>query len=715
MTPVLRSIMKSMDSTLRAMKQVDRQANKGIQSAAYVKAERDIKRANNQLIKMNNYTMKANQGMGLLANSSGKVSNNMSRIGNTGFNLVNLASALYLIRNIRDGLVGIMEAPDTALSTQARLGLFNESQYNKAQLYEQVYKTALETRTGLDETGNLATRILISGAMEGEGAATGAIKVTEIINKALIAGGGTAEENQRALLQLSQALASGYLQGDELRAIREQTPYLSSMLAKGLATVDPKFEGVTIGSLKELGGQGELTSERIIKAFLGMEDEINDAFKQMPRTFGQAMTQISSVWRYFLYMLNQGEGALAKVNQKAWEFADFLTSMMASEAFLQGIATGITVLVDAIIWMADQGAQALQFLEQNAEITQAGFVSLGTVAIITAVTAGAAFLAAWWPLILVAGAVGLITYSLLKAGYTAGEVFGYIVGAVLWTAAVIWDAILLAVGGLYFIGATLWDVVQFLISLVWNIIVAIGLAFMTLGGIVLTVFDTAIFGVIGLFTGMALVVLGIIQMIAEALDFVFGSNLADTVKGWTVTVTNKAEEMMLDHNPAEDIDKIKGMWTDGPWLAGDWAAVDPYGAIDALNPYMLDPNQGMEYGKGIGQGIEDYFGGMDFTMGLDSMNNLLDNWDPSSVTMNGGTLDNIDSIGKINSDVEISEEDLGLLKDIAAREFLLNMTAITPQAQISFGDVRETADINQIMDALEDMVENAFATSLVTE
>ena len=712
MTPVLRSVMKSMDSTLRAMKNLDRQTNKGIQSAAYLKAERDIRRANNQLIKMNNHTLMASKNMGMLANNSGRVSSNMSKIGGTGFNLVNLASALYLIKGIKDGIENIMDAPDKAISTQARLGLYNESQYTNPELYQQVYRTALGTRTGLDETGNLATRILISGAMKGPGAAVGAIKATELINKALVAGGGTSDENQRALLQLSQALASGFLQGDELRAIREQTPYLADVLAKGLGKVDPKFAGASIGSLKELGAQGELTAERILKAFFSMEDEIGGAFEKMPRTFGQAMTQISSVWKYFLYMLNQGDGALAKVNQKAWEFADFLTNIAQSEAFLHGIATGITVLVDTILWFADQGATALQFLQENSAITQSAFVSLGTVAMIAALTAVASWAAAVWPLLVVAGVVGVVTYSLLEMGLTAGEVFGFIVGGVLWLAAVLWNGILLAVGGLYFFGAVLWNMIKLVMDLIWNLFVVISLAFLTLGEVMTMAMDTAIFGIVGLFMGMALVVLGVIQMIAEALDFVFGSNLGDTVKGWTVTVTNKAEELMDDHNPANGAKRIEDMWTNAPWAENNWT--DPYALLNPMmdNGMLLDPGKGMDFGKGVGQGIEDYFGAMNFGMGVDEDNNLFNNWDPNTITMNGGDLD---SVGKINSDVDINEEDLRLLKDIAAREFLLNMTAVTPQATISFGDVRETADVNKIMDALEDMVENAFATSLVAE
>ena len=74
----------------------------------------------------------------------------------------------------------------------------------------------------------------------------------------------------------------------------------------------------------------------------------------------------------------------------------------------------------------------------------------------------------------------------------------------------------------------------------------------------------------------------------------------------------------------------------------------------------------------------------------------------------------MDSVGKINSDVEIKDEDLKLLRDMAARDFLLNLQSITPVANVKFGDVRETADVNKIWDTIQDMIEEQMATSLVT-
>ena len=100
MTPVFRSIIKSMDSTLRVMQNLDRQANKGAQSKAYRTAERDIKRANNELIRMQNNLSRADKAAGKLATSTGRVSTNMSRMGSGGLNLGNLAAGLYLLKNI---------------------------------------------------------------------------------------------------------------------------------------------------------------------------------------------------------------------------------------------------------------------------------------------------------------------------------------------------------------------------------------------------------------------------------------------------------------------------------------------------------------------------------------------------------------------------------------------------------------------------------------
>jgi len=81
-------------------------------------------------------------------------------------------------------------------------------------------------------------------------------------------------------------------------------------------------------------------------------------------------------------------------------------------------------------------------------------------------------------------------------------------------------------------------------------------------------------------------------------------------------------------------------------------------------------------------------------------------------TIAGGDLD---SVGKIKDNVSITDEDIKLLKDVAATEFVNKYTTLRPEMSVSFGDVRETADVNKILSVIEDMVEEAYASSLVGE
>lgn len=718
MTPVFRSIIKAMDNTMRVMKNLDKQANNGAQSKAFMQATKSIQQADNALIKFQNHAATATKEMNSLANSAGKVGSKMSSINGGGFNLVNLSAGLYLLKNIEQVLSGLMAGPDEAISTKARLGLFNSTEYSKDKLYEQVYRTALETRSSLEDTGNLITRIMISGAMEGPGATEGAIKATGIINKAIIAGGSTAEESRRALLQLSQGLASGVLQGDELRSIREMTPYLMKVLAEGLGKVDPKWAGLGQGDLKALGKSGELTSEVILKAMFAMEDEVNRVFKEMPKTFGQAMTQMTSVWQYFLSLLNTSEGAIGKVRDAFWKLANYLMSS-AGNKFMEGLATGMTALADLLIWVVETAAKAIGWLNDNIAVLQAGLIGLATVIGIGLVTAMMAFYAACWPLLVVWALVTALSLVFLLMGATVGQVIGFIVGAFFWLVTVVWDAFMLIATGIVLAASIVWNVFQGLVLIVYNSFVAIGMIIATVFGLLLGVVQSILVGIITKFDWMAQTVLGILLIIAKGIDALFGSNLADSVGGWMDSLGKKTDALIDKLDPKKIPILQDDAWKNAPWLSLDSASVDLKKTMGfMLNDATLpNPAEAFNTGMGIGQVIDSAFNGFKFDLSA-AQAEILNGFNPDDVAYRAGLNPDggkLDEVGKIGSDVNISDEDLKMLKDISAREFLLQLSTITPTANVSFGDVRETADVSKIMDAINQMVEDAFATSLVAD
>lgn len=754
-TPTLRSILRSMDSTLRVMKNLDRASNNGLQSKAYRRAEQDIKRANNQLIKMGNYTKLADQAATRAAGSYGKLSTAVSSVGrgmqslgsSSGHFLQSLASGVYLAQRLANIVEGVMTKSDTSRSQVARLGLYNTSSYSNEDLYGQVFATAMATRSDLTDTMDLVNKLMISGVYSGANAIQAAIGTAGIVNKALIAGGGTSEENARAIKQLTQGLSSGILQGEELRTIREQTPYFAQVLAEGLSQVDDKFKGIGIGDLKELGAQGELTAERIVKAMWAMQDEINEDFKAMPKTFGQAITSLGNIWDYFLFLLSGADGPLGKINDRLWQFVDYLQSPQGLD-LLESVAVGIDALASALSWVLEKAGDFVVFLQENAPVAEAIFISLGTVAAVAGISAAAAWISACWPILLVAAAVGLVAYAFLKAGYSAEQVVGAMIGGVLWLGAVIWDAVVWIirivmwlgygiVGILAYIGAFILEVVLGIVQIVIWAVMAIITAIWFILAVIKTVFlliETiirgVIVGIVGLFYGLAQTVLGIMNLIAKAIDAVFGSELSVTVTNWQGSLEGAFTDYVTEHGPGKSVEEIGQTWNDFGAGVADMFTNDDYnlygemtglwdGVVgldnsmfdltktgdDALAGLIIDPSAAYGTGNAFGSGIVNQLGGMELGLPGES---VLDRFNQNEVEVTGGYLDGI------NSDVDISDEDVQLLRDMAARDYLLQLQSITPVANVTFGDVRETADVHKIVEVIEQMVEEQMATSLVS-
>lgn len=752
MSPVLRSVMKCMDSTLRVMKNLDRQAGKGVQSKAYRTAERDIKRANNEITRMQNNLSRADKAAGNLSRTTGQVSSNMSRIGSSGFNLSNLAAGLYLLKNAASTLSGIMETPDSLNAIQYRLGTYDTTDATPKQLFDNAYLAAMNSRSDLQSTSNLAARVLATGATGGSGEQ--AIRLAELLNKASFLGGSSSQESKNALMQLSQALASGMLQGDELRSIRENAPGLTDTLAKGLSSLaergmlPERFMNATMGDLKQLGAEGELTTQRIIAAFQEMGDYVDTTFEHSPKQFGQAMTMVGNAWGRFLKLLTEGDGALAKINEKAWELVEWLNSASGTQ-FFEALAAGIGVVVDCIIQVIDWIGELINWfnsLDNSTQILQAAFITLGVIVAALAVKAVAsgiaiavAYAIAYWQVTLVIAAVGLLIYALLQCGVSATEIVGAICGAFMFLAYLIYDVVIGALMAIGFVGVGAGMLVIWALQAVVQVVMWVALA---IWSAIVTVYDVlysivkgaygvvkgAIVGIYQVFVWLGQGVLGILYGIASAIDFIFGSNLAGTVGGWIDGLGSSVDALNEALDPLGEFEDIGNQWknsygTLGDMWAGngqydDWNITDKMGDVWNGGTAMMEgiwnwgsgsmanPMDGWDSGYTFGADLVDKFGNIDFS--LDALSKQFNG--DGEIGINGGDLD---SVGSIKSDVDISDQDIQLLRDISARDFLLNLQTVTPQVYNTFGDIRETADVNKIFEAIQDMVDEELATSLV--
>lgn len=206
---------------------------------------------------------------------------------------------------------GAVRLADSFTLLNARLGLVTKSSLEFATAQEEVYRISQRTRAGLEETTNLYVSLARSTADLGVSQKE-VLGVTETINQALIISGGSAQAAAAALVQLGQGLSSGTLRGDELRSVLEQAPRLARAIADGM--------GVSIGELRQLGADGELTATRVFEAIQKSADKIQQEFDRMPVTVGQALTRISNSTLLLV-------GNMDKATSASSKFASILTGI----------------------------------------------------------------------------------------------------------------------------------------------------------------------------------------------------------------------------------------------------------------------------------------------------------------------------------------------------------------------------------------------------
>jgi tape measure domain-containing protein len=212
------------------------------------------------------------------------------------------AGALALGQAVRS----LVSAGDAYTASLGRLAQATGSVERAREIYEALYRNALQTGVAVTESVDAFQRFAI--ASRAIGATSDQVaRLVGGLQRAAIVGGATPQEIASATLQLGQALAAGTLQGEELRAILEAMPLLAEALAAEL--------GVTIGQLRELGSEGQLTAERIFPALLLAGERLNAEFERAPLTLGRAFGQLEAAAGNFLAQLDQAvglTGALAR-------------------------------------------------------------------------------------------------------------------------------------------------------------------------------------------------------------------------------------------------------------------------------------------------------------------------------------------------------------------------------------------------------------------
>lgn len=220
---------------------------------------------------------------------------------------------------------------DEWTTVENRLKLVIKSTAELEQVRSQLLASANNTGQSIGTVAELYNKLAMSQAQTGISGSK-LLKLTDTINKSMVIGGGAAESQAAALVQLSQAFASGTLRGEELNSVLEQAPGLAQTLAKGL--------GVTVGQLRSLAAAGKLTSDVVANAILKQADDVNAQFAKMDKTIGQSATTLKNKVIAYAGALNESTGASRKAGAAMEWLGNHLGLLSAAAGTVAAVYAG---------------------------------------------------------------------------------------------------------------------------------------------------------------------------------------------------------------------------------------------------------------------------------------------------------------------------------------------------------------------------------------
>lgn len=522
-----------------------------------------------------------------------------------------------------------MDLTDVYTSTNARLGMITNSLAEQRSLQNDIFAAANRARGSYTEMASAASKMrMLAG--DSFGSNQEAVAFTELLTKSLkVSGAGTAEQNS-AFLQISQAMAAGRLQGDEFRSVMENAPMVANAIAQ--------YMGKSKGELKELSSQGLITADIIKNAMFQAAGDIEGKFNTMPMTFGDVGTMMLNS---FLETFGGGfEKVSGMLNSSS--FGQILDGWNAGLSFVSG---GFNTLVDAIV----AGGPIVQTFFSVAIIMAGLWASKMFLA------AGATMLA-HWPLLLIVGVIGMIILALNSAGVSFSSTFSFIGGLL---------------GTFYALG--------------YNIVAGLWNLFVSFAEFLANVFTNPLASIVNLFVDMSISVLNVIKSIAEAIDAVFGSNLAGAVGQFISRGQNFADG-----------------FKDSNYVSLDAFRMDSKSTIGAIQG-------GLNAGKALGGFVDNWnfsgisgtnpdAGGMDYSQFFTAGN-------PAVVkgTGKGGAVK-----------VEADSEDIEWMRKLAERDYVARIAqnTLAPNIRVEFsGPITKETDTDSVMTHVVNELKDIIATA----
>lgn len=646
-----------------------------------------------------------------------------------------------------------LDMSDELTMTTARLNMMNEA-FNEINgtvmqtddLVNLVYQAAQNARGSF---GDMATVVAKFGnnARDAFSSQEEVVAFANLIQKQMTIAGASTAEASNAMLQLSQALGSGVLRGDELNSIFEQAPNLIQSIAD--------YMDVPIGQIRAMAQEGQLSADIVKAAIFASADDINAKFNQMPMTWNQVWTSMTNT------ALMRFQPVLDKINQPA-NNAEF-------QQMLVGVMDALSVMAIMLLDIMEFAGQVAAFFQENWSVIEP--IVLG---IVTALGLYAGAMAITTALTMAQSAAEAIHGA--AEAFAAGQTFLWTVqqwglNAALAACPITWIilaiivliALIIAVcqwianttgvantafgvimGGIFTVGAFFKNVALSIANIaigVFNWIKAgitnIGIAFQNFGMLVANIalgiwsaigavcenigiaFHNVIASVTGWWYGLLSDILNVIAGIAEALNAL--PFVEFDYSGITSAAAEYAQQSAAAYDSREDFVSLADAFAEGMstyQYRTDYADMggafsEGFNTFDTFQDGWASDafSAGAEWGDGVAGKVSDFFGGLDVG---GAMNDLLGGsydmagYDGSQIPSN--IADTAGNTARTADSLEITDENLEYLRDIAERDVINRFT--TAEIHVDFGGVTNNVSSDMDLDGVVDYIANSLQDAM---
>lgn len=643
MSGPLRGMVTAIDRVVTSLQTMDTKIEGGFDTNQIYEARQAIDLCNAELNEMVNNLQQADK-------AENGINGNSFRDMADG--ILSAAAAYMSIQGLQQ-LAGVS---DSLVQTKARLNLVNDGLQTTDELFNQVYASAQRSRAPVMSTADIVAKLgQRAGDVFNNNQET--IAFAENLSKMFVIAGASQEEMASASLQLTQALGSGVLRGEELNAVFESAPNVIQTIAN--------YMGVPIGQIRTLASEGKITGEIVKNAMLGATNEINRQFAEMPMTWGQvwtiAMNKLTMATQPLLLAINWLAQNWAVLEPIVIAGATALGLYVAALLVYKTYA-GISAALTAISAVSMSGYSISTFM---ATAAQSGFNAALMSCPITWIIVG---------IIAIVALIYAFASAIAQGTGVATTGFGVICGAIN-------------------------VVIQFFYNLflvVANIFAGIGGACMALGYNIVAAFNNAIASVKSVFYSLLSVAMSVISKIAAALSKL--PFIEFDAEGLGAAADNYAAKAASSKADKMAYKSIGGAFSEG------FHSNDAFSKGWAGSAFKA----GASWGDSKIAGLSNMFGGKtgksfdmkDFKMPgnlADNMNNL-------------GKLGGMaDDLGSIKDSVAISQEDLKYLRDIAEREVVNRFTTAEIKVEMNNNNnISGENDIDGIIDKLATGVDEAM-------